>query len=54
MKIIKYYNLSNRNILILIILFFYENKTYYLIYNYTLDFINAIKINLFIIDIANK
>ena len=53
-KMIKHYNLFDRNILISIVLSLHENKTHCVTYNHTLDFINAIKINFFVMSVVDK
>ena len=54
MKMIKHYSLFDRSILVLIVLSLHENKAHYITYNHTLDFINAIKINFFVMNVVDE
>lgn len=54
MKMVKYYSQSDRSILVSVVLSMHENKTHCLSHNHTLDFMNTIKTNSFVMGIAGE
>ena len=54
MKMVKHYSSFDRSILVLIVLSLHEDKAHCVTHNHTLDFMNAIKINSFVMGVVDE